>query len=63
MKIKLDENISRRLKPHLQQEGYGVFTTEEEGLLGKSDIVVGAAAKAEGMMKNKKSTFFIGFRI
>jgi len=50
MKIKLDENISRRLKSHLQQEGYGVFTAEEEGLLGKSDIVVGAAAKAEGMM-------------
>ena len=50
MKIKLDENISRRLKPHVQQEGYDISTTEEEGMLGKSDIVVGAAAKAEGMM-------------
>jgi hypothetical protein len=29
MKIKLDENISRHLKPHLQQEGLDVLTAEE----------------------------------
>ena len=44
-KIKLDENISRYLKPHLLQEGYGVFTVEEEGLLGiatpREDICAG----------------------
>jgi predicted nuclease of predicted toxin-antitoxin system len=48
MKIKLDENISRHLKPHLQQAGHDVFTAEDEGLLGKSDIEIGAAAKSEG---------------
>jgi len=47
IKIKLDENISRHLKPHLQQEGYDVFTAADEGLPGKSDVEVGAAAKSE----------------
>ncbi len=50
MKIKLDENISRRLKPHLEKEGYNVFTAEEQGLLGKSDIEVGDAANSEGLI-------------
>ena len=50
MKIKLDENISRHLKPHLQQAGYDVFTAADEGLLGKSDVEVGAAAKSEGVI-------------
>lgn len=50
IKIKLDENISRHLKPHLQQEGYDVFTAAGEGLLGKSDVEVGAAAKSEGLI-------------
>jgi predicted nuclease of predicted toxin-antitoxin system len=50
MKIKLDENISRHLKPHLQQAGHDVFTAADEGLRGESDVAVGAAAKAEGMM-------------
>jgi predicted nuclease of predicted toxin-antitoxin system len=50
MKIKLDENISRHLKPYLQQTDHDVFTTADEGLLGKSDVEVGAAAKAEGMV-------------
>jgi len=50
MKIKLDENISRHLKPHLQQAGYDAVTAAEEGLLGKSDVEVGTAAKSEGMI-------------
>ena len=50
IKIKLDENISRHLKPHLQQEGYDVFTAEAEALLGKSDAEVGAVAKSEGLI-------------
>jgi len=50
IKIKLDENISRHLKSHLQQESYDVFTAAGEGLLGKSDIEVGAAAKSEGLI-------------
>ncbi len=48
MKIKLDENISRHLKPQLQRAGFEVFTAADEGLLGKSDVEVGAAAKSEG---------------
>ncbi len=50
MKIKLDENISRHLKPNLQQTGHDIFTAADEGLLGKSDLEVGAAAKSEGMI-------------
>ncbi len=47
MKIKPDENISRHLKPHLQQVGHDVFTAADEGLMGKSDVEVGAAANSE----------------
>jgi len=50
VKIKLDESISRHLKPHLQREGRDVFTAADEGLLGKSDVEVGAAAKSEGVI-------------
>ncbi len=50
MKIKLDENISHHLKPILIHEGYDVLTVGDEGLLGKTDVEVGAAAKAEGMI-------------
>ena len=50
MRIKLDENLSRHLKPLLEREGHEAVTAGEEGLLGKPDIEVGAAAKAEGMM-------------
>jgi predicted nuclease of predicted toxin-antitoxin system len=50
MRIKIDENISRHLKPFLTQEGHEAATAGEEGLLGKTDAEVGAAAKAEGML-------------
>jgi predicted nuclease of predicted toxin-antitoxin system len=50
MKIKLDENISRHLKPILILGGYEVLTVDDEGLRGKTDVEVGAAAKAEEMM-------------
>jgi predicted nuclease of predicted toxin-antitoxin system len=50
MKIKLDENISRHLKPYLQQAGHDVFTAADEGLQGKSDVEVGASAKSEGLI-------------
>jgi predicted nuclease of predicted toxin-antitoxin system len=50
MRIKIDENISRHLKPLLTQEGHEAATAGEEGLLGKADAEVGAAAKAEGML-------------
>jgi len=50
MKIKLDENISRHLKRHLQKDGHSVFTAEEQGLLGKSDVEVGIVANSEGLI-------------
>ena len=50
MKIKLDENISRHLKPILNQKGHETVTAEDEGLLGKDDVEVGKAAKTEGRM-------------
>ena len=48
MKIKLDENLSRHLKDPLLGLGHEVSTAVEEGLVGKDDVEVGAAAKSEG---------------
>ena len=50
MKLKLDENISRHLKSILNQKGHEARTAEDEGLLGKIDVEVGAIAKTEGRM-------------
>jgi hypothetical protein len=50
MKLKLDENISRHLKSILNQKGHEARTAEDEGLLGKTDVEVGAIAKTEGRM-------------
>src|SRR4030042_6483801 len=50
MKLKREKNISRYLKPPLQQQGHDVFTAADEDLLGKSDVEVGAAAKSERMI-------------
>jgi predicted nuclease of predicted toxin-antitoxin system len=50
VKIKLDENLSRQLKVPLSQRGHDVSTALEEGLLGKIDVEVGAAAKSEDRM-------------
>ena len=48
MRIKLDENLSRRIKMSLEQLGHHVSTVAEEGLLGRSDREIGAAANNEG---------------
>lgn len=48
MKLKLDENIAASAKPRLATLGYDVDTVLDEGLQGKSDDVVWAAAQAEG---------------
>jgi predicted nuclease of predicted toxin-antitoxin system len=50
MKLKLDENLSRHLKPVLASLGHDVATAHEEGLLAKKDFEVFAVAKAEGRM-------------
>lgn len=47
MRIKLDENLSRHLAAILANEGHDASTAADEGLLGKSDADVGAAAHAE----------------
>ena len=47
MNIKLDENLSRHLKERLLPLGHNASTAFEEGLLGKVDVEVGAAAKGE----------------
>jgi predicted nuclease of predicted toxin-antitoxin system len=48
--IKLDENLSRHLKDQLLPLGHNVSTAFEEGLLGKVDVDVSAAAKGEDRM-------------
>lgn len=47
MKLKLDENLSRHLKPVLTALRHDVTTAADEGLLSKPDSAVSAAAKAE----------------
>ena len=62
MKIKLDENISRHLKLALQHAGHEVATAADEGILGKSDVEVGAAAKPEGLILFTLDLEFADFR-
>lgn len=47
MRFKLDENLSRHLKPTLISLGHDVMTAADEGLLSKPDTVVASAAKSE----------------
>ena len=50
MRIKLDENLSRHLKPSLIDAGHEASTAADEYLLGRSDIELAATAKAENMI-------------
>ncbi len=50
MKVKLDENLSRHLKTALVRRGHDASTAGDEGLLGKPDRDVAAAARAEDRM-------------
>lgn len=47
IKLKLDENLSRHLKPQLTALQYDVITAQEQGLLSKPDTAIAAAAKEE----------------
>ena len=47
MKLKLDENLSRYLKPALEQLGNDVTTAAEENLLSRPDIEIASAACRE----------------
>lgn len=50
MRIKLDENLSRHLAPELEREGHDASTAAGQGLLGRDDEEIGAAAVEEGRM-------------
>jgi len=50
VKIKLDENLSRHLKSSLPQAGHDATTAFGQGLAGKSDEELAAAARDEGRM-------------
>ena len=66
MRIKLDENLSRHLKPLFTSLGHDVETTADEGLLGQPDTKVGERAKQEGRMlltlAGKRSSDLIHYR-
>ena len=49
-RLKLDENLSRHLKPRLSAIGHDTTTTAEENLLSKPDSKVARAAFSEGRM-------------
>ncbi len=48
MRLKLDENLSRHLKPTLAAFQHDVTTATDEQLLGKNDVEIAAAATREG---------------
>ena len=50
MKLKLDENLSRKLREPLRELGFDATTAVEEGLQGRPDTEVGEVASREGRM-------------
>jgi len=50
VRLKLDENLGRRLRPLLAAHGHDVDTVVNEGLGGADDNAVAAAAQREGRM-------------
>jgi predicted nuclease of predicted toxin-antitoxin system len=50
MKIKLDENISRHLKPDLEKIGFDVETAADEKLLSQPDTFIARACRQENRM-------------
>lgn len=50
MKLKLDENLSRHLKPALNGLGHDTLTAADEELLSRPDTEVAAASIKEGRM-------------
>ena len=50
MRLKLDENLPRRLKTMLSGLNHDVTTAEDEKALSQPDAVIAAAAKAEQRM-------------
>ena len=50
MKLKLDENLSRHLKPELIELGHDVLTAADEHLLSRPDTEIARAARHESRM-------------
>jgi predicted nuclease of predicted toxin-antitoxin system len=50
MKLKLDENLSRHLKPELIELGHDVLTAANEHLLSRPDTEIARAARHESRM-------------
>lgn len=50
MKVKLDENLPASLADLLSSRGHDVDSVLSEGLLGRDDPEIAAAAKADGRM-------------
>jgi len=50
MKLKLDENLSRHLKPVLTALGHDALTAADEGLLSRPDTEIARAAITEARM-------------
>jgi predicted nuclease of predicted toxin-antitoxin system len=50
MKLKLDENLSRHLKPVLSAMEHDVMTVADENLLSRPDTEIALAAKAENRL-------------
>jgi predicted nuclease of predicted toxin-antitoxin system len=48
MNLKLDENLSRHLKPKLAVLGHDALTAADEGLLSQPDTAIASAASREG---------------
>jgi len=51
MKLKLEENLSRHLKPILIGLGHDVLTAADENLLSRPDVEVAASASREGLLQ------------
>jgi predicted nuclease of predicted toxin-antitoxin system len=50
MRLKLDENLSRHLRPVLSDLGHDVLTAADEGLLSRPDTEIAAAAVKDERM-------------
>jgi predicted nuclease of predicted toxin-antitoxin system len=62
LRLKLDENLSRHLKPQLAELGHDVATAGDEGMVGRSDVELGSAANNEGRMILTLDTEFADLR-
>lgn len=50
MNVKLDENLSHKLKAVLHECGHNAETVADEGLIGNPDFQIAEAARLEGRM-------------